>query len=224
MKRRTRERFFDEIGELPLSAQVKLLRVLDNHTFQKVGSSKVQCADVRLIAATNRDLAEMVRQGTFRKDLYYRLSVYPIHVPPLRDRHEDILPLTEYFVRLFAAELDRRVTGGISEKDIPQFYQYGWPGNVRELRNVVARAMVDYVSGKELAVLLRNAPLDNHVEETDGGFHPPKGWPTLAELEQSYIAAVVRYARGKMSGSGSASSILGIHYTTLRTHMRRLGL
>lgn len=213
--------FLDEIGELPLAAQVKLLRVLDNHTFQRVGSSKIQHTDVRLIAATNRNLEEMVQQGAFRKDLYYRLAVYPIHVPPLRERHEDILPLVEYLVQKAASELNKCVPNTLSERDIAPFYQYKWPGNVRELKNIVERAMIDYVSGNDLAEALQTVRLGERMAEMKDHFCPPSGWPSLAELEESYISAVLRHVHGKMTGANSACSILGIHYTTLRSHIRK---
>lgn len=214
--------FLDEIGELPLAAQVKLLRVLDNHTFQRVGSSKIQHTDVRLLAATNRNLEEMVRQGKFRQDLYYRLAVYPIHVPPLRERREDILSLVEYLVQKTAVTLNKCVSGSLTERDIAAFYQYSWPGNVRELKNTVERAMIDYVSGNNLAEAFQSVQLGGHLDPRGNTFCPPPGWPTLSELEESYISAVLNHVHGKMTGSDSACSILGIHYTTLRAHIRKL--
>lgn len=216
--------FLDEIGELSQGAQVKLLRVLNDHTIQKVGSSRAQRVDVRLIAATNRDLQAMVRAGTFRKDLYYRIAVYPISVLPLRHRHEDIFVLTEHFMREAAKTMGKNVPPDISRSDIAPFYAHDWPGNLRELKNTVERLMIDDDTGQNLKEAFQSVAL---VEEPAGvadGFRPPAGWPTLEELKKSYIAAVLQYTRGKMTGPGSASGILGIHYTTLRAHVRKLGL
>lgn len=214
--------FLDEISELPLSAQVKLLRVLDSHTFWRVGSSKIQHTNARLIFASNRNLEEMVRQGKFRQDLYYRLSVYPIFVPPLRERHEDILPVTEYLIKEIAAELGKSVSGTLTEHDISSFYQYSWPGNVRELKNTVERVMIDYISGNNLKDAFQSVHFTQQLQSARDSYQLPSSWPTLAELEQSYITAVLDHVHGKMTGNDSACSILGIHYTTLRSHLKKI--
>lgn len=217
--------FLDEIGELSPAAQVKLLRVLNNHTFQKVGSARTQRVNVRLVAATNRSLEAMVRAGLFRADLYYRITVYPIHVLPLRERPEDIFVLVEYFMREAAKTFGRCVPSeSISRSDIARFYQYDWPGNLRELKNIVERIMIDARTVDAVKAAFQTISLGSGATRVEDGFTPPPGWPSLDEMKKHYIDAVIRHTNGKMTGVGSASAILGIHYTTLRTHIRKLGL
>lgn len=212
--------FLDEIGEMSPAAQAKLLRVLETQTFRRIGSSGLQKVDVRVIAATNRNLADMVRQGSFRRDLYYRLNSYPILIPPLRERKNDIFPLTNFFLELYAQKLGRKVPG-IRQKDIALFYQYPWPGNIRELRHVVERALIDF-SDEDGAKLRFELPTGPVADAGEASFRPPGGWPTLDELTRSYIEAVLQHTGGKVSGPDSASAILGIHYTTLRAHLKRM--
>lgn len=210
--------FLDEIGELSLTAQVKLLRFLEKQTVRRIGSSTVIQLNVRIIAATNQNLEQMVRAGTFRRDLYYRLIPYPIHVPPLRERIKDILPLTHYFIDTYAKKNEKNCPK-LSRKDIAAFYQYSWPGNIRELRYVIERAVINYEEGDEhLNFEIPEYSLDGAAPE----FLPSSGWPTLKNLTEQYIRAVMKHTQGKVSGPGSASDILGIHYTTLRAHLRRM--
>jgi Nif-specific regulatory protein len=147
--------FLDEIAELPLTLQAKMLRVLQQHTFEKVGSSEPIHVDVRIIAATNRDIEEMVEEGTFRRDLYYRLNVLPLHVPPLRERREDIPALAEHFLKQFNRETKKQLRG-FSEEAMEELLSYSWPGNVRELENAVERAVViaqhDYIQPDDLVL------------------------------------------------------------------------
>ena len=217
--------FFDEIGELPLPMQVKLLEALDKHAFLRVGGTKPVSVDVRIVAATNRNLAEDVEQGRFRKDLFYRLNVIPILIPPLRERKEDIPTLLRHFLHTKAGQFDLPETIRIPKEELARLYAYSWPGNVRELEHVVERAMI-LARGKSGA-------LHFQIERDEFGESPwpsvEKGgnssdWPTLAEMENRYIRAVLDKCGGKLTGENSVTQILDIHYTTLRARMKQLGL
>lgn len=208
--------FLDEIGELPPAAQAHLLHALEKRTIQRVGSPRSIPVDVRIIAATNRDLREMVQEGTFRKDLYYRLSVYPVHVPPLRQRREDILPLARHFMQVKAEET-RSAAGGepapsISEREAARLLAHDWPGNVRELANVVERALINHEPGKSLHFALEETAHVVPDAEED--------WPTLRELENRYVRKVLKKAEGNMA---QAARMLGVHYTTLHARVKKLG-
>ena len=203
--------FLDEVGELSLDLQTKLLRVLQSGEIERVGSSKTRKVNVRVVAATNRDLAAEVREGRFRKDLFYRLNVFPIRVPALRERREDV-PL---LVWAFVEELGR-TTGGVIEK-IPQrvmeqLQQYTWPGNVRELRNVVERSMI-LSQGGTLRLTLPEASESVDDEPV-----------TLDEVQRRHIRRILEMSGGRISGPGGAAEILGLKPTTLRSRMERLGL
>ena len=212
--------FLDEIGEMSLSAQTRLLRVLDQRTLRRVGGSKPVSLDIRIVAATHDDLPEKVRAGTFRKDLWYRLAGFPINVPPLRDRRSDIPVLVHHFIRVKSGQL-RSVEVPPSSLDL--LYGYDWPGNVRELEHVVERALVFSRGRRGLRFETGGALLAaQENREAVGG--AGAGWPSLLEMENRYIQAVLEHCRGKMTGKNSASDVLGIHYSTLRERMRRLGL
>ncbi|MBW1782179.1 MAG: sigma 54-interacting transcriptional regulator [Deltaproteobacteria bacterium] len=205
--------FLDEIGELPLELQPKLLRVIQDGEFERLGSSRTIKVDVRIIAATNRNLEEEVRNGRFREDLWYRLNVFPISAPPLRDRKADIPLLVDFFV----GRISRRL--GKSIESIPRIVMdtlqdYHWPGNVRELENVLERGVINS-SGPKLHLVdeLRKP----HTDLTTAG-------KTLDEVERDYIVQVLEQTHWKVSGKNSASELLGLDRSTLRARMRKLGI
>jgi len=213
--------FLDEIGELPLEMQPKLLRVLQEGEMERVGGSRTITVDVRLIAATNRDLSEDMEAGRFREDLFYRISVYPITVPPLRDRSEDIPALVQHFTRHFALRRGRDIAE-IPAEVMRRLESYDWPGNVRELQNVIERAVLTSTGGVlKLAEPLQNAAIDRAADAAkDFG----EGLLPLDEVERRYIERVLASTRGKISGSGGAAEVLGLHANTLRYRMKKLGI
>lgn len=205
--------FLDEIAEMPLETQAKLLRVLQDGSFERLGSPKSIKVDVRIIAATNRTLTEEVEQGRFRRDLFYRLNVFPIHVPPLRDRIDDIPLLVWKFIGEFGQTMGRKINR-ISTEDMEMLTSYAWPGNVRELRNVIERAMITSVGNVlDLSGLDLGAPPTQRT-----------GVSTLAEMERQHIEHALRAARGKIKGGGGAAELLGLHPSTLYSRMRKLGV
>jgi PAS domain S-box-containing protein len=215
--------FLDEIGELPLEVQVKLLRVLQHGQFERLGSTRTLTADVRIIAATNRDLEKMVKEGRFREDLFYRLNVFPIRLPPLRERAEDIPLLTWSFVREFGRTMARKIDS-IPRTTMDALKRYQWPGNIRELRNVIERAMI-VTQGPVLAVELPShsggtilTPAVPASEDTrsDGA--------TLDEIQRSHILAVLKRTGWRVSGKNGAAAILGMKPTTLESRMAKLGI
>ncbi|RLB80911.1 MAG: Fis family transcriptional regulator [Deltaproteobacteria bacterium] len=203
--------FLDEIGELPMEVQVKLLRVLEQGQFERLGSSKTISVDVRVIAATNRDLVKALRDGKFREDLYYRLNVFPIQVPPLRERSEDILPLTWAFIKEFGDTMGKRVKA-ISRNSLDAMRRYHWPGNVRELRNVIERAMITS-KGRTLSV---------ELPVTFSGGIPSD--LTLEESERRHILNVLENTGWRIRGRNGAAEILGLKPTTLYSKMKKLGI
>ena len=213
----------DEIGEMPLSAQVRLLRVLENRTIMRVGSPNAVQLDVRIIASTHADLHRKVKEGTFRRDLWYRLSVFPIHVPPLRERKEDIPTLLRHFLHTKAKQFDLPETIRIPKEELARLYAYNWPGNVRELDHVVERAMI-LARGKS-GTLHFDIERDEFEESSwSAPEENASDWPTLAEMENRYIRAVLAKCGGKLTGENSVTQVLGIHYTTLRARMKQLGM
>ena len=223
--------FLDEVGELPLETQVKLLRVLQEREFEPVGSNRSVRVDVRIIAATNRDLQESIRAGSFRSDLYYRLNVFPLEVPPLRDRSSDIPQLAMFFLSRYARNLGKKMVG-ISASATERLKKYLWPGNVRELQNVIERALIlsrgpfleldsDLaVSGPEV---LPVAPSGEAVETRPSWPSSPT-LPTLEEVERAHISAVLQQTRGVIEGTKGAAKTLGMHPNTLRHRMEKLGI
>ncbi|HYB43888.1 MAG TPA: sigma 54-interacting transcriptional regulator, partial [Candidatus Methylomirabilis sp.] len=215
--------FLDEVGELPLETQVKLLRVLQEREFEPVGSSRTVRVDVRVIAATNRDLQQAVAGGRFRSDLFYRLNVLPLRVPPLRERASDIPQLAMFFLAQHGKKLGRRIDA-ISDETMSRLVRYPWPGNVRELENVIERGVV-LCRGTALE-------LDRDLMATagrDGGAGaPPAAAPaklaTLEEIERAHICAVLEQTGGLIEGPKGAAKILGLHPNTLRSRMDRLGI
>ena len=212
--------FLDEVGELPLEVQPKLLRVLEQGDFQRVGGTTTIGADVRLIAATNRELGAEVAEGHFREDLYYRLEVYPITVPPLRERTEDIAPLVFHFLRRFNEKRKVKLEEVPTEL-IRRLEAYPWPGNVRELKNVLERAAL--ASPERVLGLAAPLRADNRRAAK---LAPPSvdgnGVLTLDELERRHIRAVLKLCHGQIAGSGGAAEKLGLHANTLRSRMKKL--
>jgi formate hydrogenlyase transcriptional activator len=220
--------FLDEVGELPLDVQPKLLRALQEQEFERLGSTKTQKVDVRLIAATNRDLNQMVGNGTFRSDLYYRLSVFPIFVPPLRDRQEDIAPLVHHFVRKFAREIGRDIQT-IPASTMEALQKWPWPGNIRELENVIERAVI-LSAGSTLQVppsAFQGAPLPRPVATVAAVAGTAAAKPAdipYHEGEREMILKALRDAKGIIAGPDGAAARLGLKRTTLHSKMRKLGI
>jgi formate hydrogenlyase transcriptional activator len=212
--------FLDEVGELPLETQVKLLRVLQEQEFEPVGSNRTVRIDVRVIAATNRDLEDAVRSGRFRSDLFYRLNVFPLTVPPLRERRSDIPQLATFFLTRFARRFGRPVER-VSEDAMARLLAYPWPGNIRELQNVIERAVVlSQSSTLELdRDLLPVARLDTPPAAPTGA-----ALPSLEEMERSHIVAALERTGGIIDGPRGAAAVLKIHPNTLRSRMEKLGI
>lgn len=231
--------FLDEIGELPLETQVKLLRVLQEGEFEPVGSNKTIQVDVRIIAATNRNLEECVAAGRFRSDLFYRLNVFPLELPPLRKRRSDIPQLVSFFLQRFANKFGRKIVG--AQKDtIDLLMDYPWPGNIRELQNVIERAVV-LASGPVLAVdpaflpkALGVGDLQQHsmaarpIAEPSVSEHGAKSstasLPSLEQVERNHILAALDRSDGVIDGPKGAARILKLHPNTLRSKMSKLGI
>ena len=206
--------FLDEIGDIPLELQPKLLRVLQEQEFERLGSTGTLHVDIRLVAATNRDLAEMVGEGTFRRDLYYRLNIFPIAVPPLRERKQDIPLLVRHFAQKHARELSRQILT-ISSEGLEAMLQYSWPGNIRELENFIERAII-LSPGSELQVPL--SELRRREQELPGEAK------TLVEAEREHILRALAETRWIISGPNGAARRLGMKRTTLQSKMQKLGI
>jgi formate hydrogenlyase transcriptional activator len=223
--------FLDEIGDMPPDLQVKLLRVLQEHEFERLGGSNPIKVDVRVIAATNRDLLRSVAEGTFRQDLYYRLNVFPIQLPPLRERSEDIPPLVHYFVRRFSLKIGRKITR-IQRETIDRLVSYAWPGNVRELENVIERAVI-LSRGIELevapdvlpeiaAVALTQAAAPRPAPEEKGPAVPlPQ---SIDQVERNHILEVLMRTNWRIEGAEGAAALLNLNPSTLRSRMKKLGV
>ena len=208
--------FLDEIGELPLDAQAKLLRILQEGEFERVGGTQTFKVNVRVIAATNRNLAQMAEQEKFRSDLYYRLNVFPIHLPPLRERKDDIVPLVKYFVARCASKFGKPIEI-IPERVTRALLQYNWPGNIRELQHVIERAVI-LSQGPELV-------LGDWFQTTPT--RPASGsnkLRTLAEMERDYILEILGQTYWRVSGKGGAAELLDLKPTTLESRMKKLGI
>jgi formate hydrogenlyase transcriptional activator len=224
--------FLDEVGELPLDTQVKLLRVLQERTFEPVGSNRSQRTDVRVIAATNRDLQDAVRAGSFRADLYYRLAVVPLAMPPLRERREDVPLLATYFLGRFARRFARRLEG-IAPATLERLVAYPWPGNIRELGNVIERAVV-LARGPLLELdddLVPSIASSSPAPPPAVSVPPPSGDAAdggldsvLEDVERRQILGALERAGGVIEGPRGAATLLRVHPNTLRSRMERLGL
>jgi PAS domain S-box-containing protein len=204
--------FLDEIGELPLELQAKLLRVLESGEFERLGSSRTMHSDARIIAATNRSLEEEVRKNRFREDLFYRLKIFPVTVPALRDRTEDIPLLVNSFVQIFARKMGKAGTHKIAKSSMQILQSYSWPGNVRELRHAVEGALISAQGNKLQFDLPRTAGLAK------------SNFKSFEDMEREYILEVLKAKNWKIGGEDSAASILGIPSSTLRSRMKKLGL
>jgi transcriptional regulator with GAF, ATPase, and Fis domain len=204
--------FLDEVGELPLEVQVKLLRVLQERQIERLGSSRPIAIDVRIIAATNRDLEKAVAEGTFREDLYYRLNVFPIRVPPLRERAEDIPSLVWAFVDEFSRALGKPIES-ISKEHLMALQRYPWPGNIRELRNTVERAVI-VATGPRLTI---------EPPRPRAGSQPRRSLQ-LQDVERDHMLSVLEQTAWRVRGSGGAAELLGLKPSTLEDRMARLGL
>ena len=207
--------FLDEIGDLPADAQVKLLRVLEEHQIERLGGSHGIPVDVRIVAATHRDLQQRITDGTFRDDLFYRLNVFPIHIPTLRERAEDIPALVWHFVDQYSKSFGRTITS-IPADNMARLQAHAWPGNIRELRNVVERAVI-VCSGTELIIPITTTPIPRI---TQAPFPSAK----LADVQKHHIRSVLETARWRIRGIGGAADQLGLRPTTLETRMAKLGL
>jgi formate hydrogenlyase transcriptional activator len=203
----------DEIGELPLELQSKLLRVIQHSEFERLGSSKTTKVDVRIVATTNRNLEEEVRQGRFRQDLYYRLDVFPITVPPLRQRADDIPLLVKAFVGRYAREFGKQIAS-VPKEAMTRLQNYPWPGNIRELESVIERAVI-LSPGPSLQLTDR---LENAFLTVDPTLK------TLEAMERYHILKTLAETRWRIEGSSGAAAILGLHPSTLRSRMRKLGI
>jgi formate hydrogenlyase transcriptional activator len=208
--------FLDEIGELPLELQGKLLHAIQEKEFSRLGSPRTIKVNVRIIAATNRDLKEEIAKGRFREDLYYRLNIFPVEVPPLRQHREDIPLLVQHFLRKFCGEMGKDIQR-VSEATLKKLVNHSWPGNVRELENVIERAVIT-TQGDTLQVLDQFSPSGPEPEAEDGGCQ------TLAELEHAHILKTLKRTRGRIDGRGGAAELLGLHPSTLRGRMRKQGI
>jgi len=206
--------FLDEVGDIPLELQPKLLRVLQEQEFERLGGNRTIHVDTRVVAATNRDLSAMVAERQFRSDLYYRLNVFPIRVPPLRERTEDIPLLVRFFAQMYSRRLGRNVET-IPTATMETLVRYPWPGNVRELENLIERAVI-LSPGSVLRVPL--AELHGREDASPGTS------ATLEQIEREHILQALRTSHWKLSGSGGAAARLGIKRTTLQSRMKKLGI
>ena len=206
--------FLDEVADIPLELQPKLLRVLQEQEFERLGSTRTRRVDVRVVAATNRDLARMVENGTFRGDLFYRLNVFPLAVPPLRERPEDIATLVRYFAQRYARRMNRHIET-VSTETIAALEGYHWPGNVRELENLIERAVILSPSP------VLHIPLAELKSNPDG--HTP-GLVTLAEAERKHILRALEESKWVLGGPKGAAALLGMKRTTLQSRMQKLGI
>ena len=210
--------FLDEIGDIPLELQPKLLRVLQDNEFERLGSTRTKKIDVRLIAATNRALEEMIIEKQFRLDLYYRLNVFPISIPPLRERPEDIPVLVRHFVQQFAQRMNKRI-GRISSETMEALIRYPWPGNIRELQNVLERSVVVYEKGN---LSIRKSWLSRECLQTEPAAQALFRRSSMEERE--VIGAALAETRGRVSGPSGAAAKLGIPPSTLESKIRSMNI
>jgi formate hydrogenlyase transcriptional activator len=218
---------------LPPEAQAKLLRVLQEREVQRVGGTRPVPVNVRLIAATNQDLEECMRTGRFRQDLYYRLSVFPLRLPPLRERPEDVPPLVSHFVKRFA-ERQHKAAPHVSREAMELLTAYDWPGNVRELQNIIERAVIlarGGIIGQELVPVRAGthpaAPLAEHVPSAQPERHPPAAGSSVVPFSEAERRAILRaldLTGWRISGRGGAADVLGLKPTTLHAKMKKLGI
>jgi transcriptional regulator with GAF, ATPase, and Fis domain len=224
--------FLDEVGELPLETQAKLLRVLQEREFERVGGNDTVQADVRLIAATNRDLKSLIAEGRFRADLFFRLNVVPVLVPSLRSRTSDIPSLVQQFLRRLEVRLGREL-GRLGETSLRRLMAYHWPGNIRELHNVMERAAImsdtaEIDVPEDLLAFdgMNPAPEDNVSSHRPSVAAVPRTpqLTALEDVEREHILAILEQTRWRLSGSAGAAAILGLHPNTLRHRMKKLSI
>ena len=219
--------FLDEVGELPPAAQVKLLRVLQNKEIHRVGGHETKKVDVRVIAATNRDLEAMVADGRFREDLWFRLNVFPIRIPPLRERPDDIPALAHHFVETKAREMNLPERPRLAPGALDGLMAYDWPGNVRELENVIERSLIlsrgALLTFPDLRESRRSSP-GSAAPGRAGAEPTAASFPPLEELVAEHVRRALRLAGGRVSGPGGAAELLGVNPSTLRARMRKLGI
>jgi transcriptional regulator with GAF, ATPase, and Fis domain len=209
--------FLDEIGELPLEAQAKILRVIQERELERLGGKQTIKVDVRLVAATNRNLEEEVKAGRFRADLYYRLNVFPIHLPPLRERPEDIEPLAHFFIEKYSKNTGRKIKK-VGPKLIQQLRSYTWPGNVRELEHLMERTILLTTDGILQEVYI---PQPTDADKQEAAWLANR---SLEQVERSYIIEVLKRCGGKISGAGGAAEILDLPGNTLHSKLKKLGI
>jgi formate hydrogenlyase transcriptional activator len=207
--------FLDEVGDIPLALQPKLLRVLQEQEFERLGSTRTRQVDVRLVAATNRDLTEMMKRGEFRSDLYYRLNVFPIRIPPLRERREDIPFLVQYFMQKYARRMGKRIET-VPAATMQKLVDWSWPGNVRELQNMIERGVI----------LSRGFVLEIPLTELEQAAIPAlgdnNGGATLEAVERDHILQALRHSGWVVGGPSGAAARLGLNRSTLNARMRKL--
>ena len=215
--------FLDEIGELSLAAQVRLLRVLQQKVVTRIGGVQSIPVDFRLVAATHRDLKEMVQEGRFRNDLLYRLNLFPLRIPPLRERAEDLIPLTEFFLNRLRSKYGISQPLVLSKKSVEQMLNYKWPGNVRELENTLERSVLTSSDYQNIRVIF---------DGEAGGLGPAMSvvsnelitLETFEAMQKHYFEAVLKAAKGKISGTDGAAALSGMHPNTLRSKLDKLGV
>jgi len=213
--------FLDEIGELPLELQVKLLRVLQTGEYERLGGTETLRTDVRLIAATNRNLEQAIDRSEFRSDLYYRIASFPIRLPPLRAREADIPLLAEHFVHKHAGRLNKNIEA-ISAKMLRELMNYDWPGNIRELESIIERSLISAESDSTLE-LPGPLQLITGFEQTSGKLADSDA-DGLRDVERTHILNVLEKSNWQVSGADGAAAVLGIPASTLRSKMKRLGI
>ena len=206
--------FLDEVGDIPPGLQPKLLRVLQEQEFERLGSTRTHQVDVRLVAATNRNLVDMVKRNQFRSDLYYRLNVFPIPLPPLRARREDIPALVEHFVDIYARRMDKQIDQ-ISPQTMSELTSYEWPGNIRELQNFIERSVI-LSSGNVLCPPLASLRVATETESLEA--------VTLEDAERDHIRKILEQTRWVVAGPNGAAARLGIKRSTLYFRMQKLGI
>jgi formate hydrogenlyase transcriptional activator len=212
--------FLDEVGDIPLELQTKLLRVLQDRAFERIGSNRTQQLDVRVIAATNRDLENMVGKGEFRADLYYRLKVFPITIPPLRDRREDIPLLVWHYVRKYSQRMKKTIDT-IPAGTMDVFARYPWPGNIRELQHFIERSVI-LTTGNVLQAPVRE--LEQLIRTRRASAGPPAAGRTMEEIERESILQALRESNWVVGGPHGAAKKLGLKRTTLTSRIEKLGI
>ncbi len=210
--------FLDEVGDIPLEIQPKLLRVLQEREFERLGSTRTKKVDVRVVAATNRALEEMIVEKQFRLDLYYRLNVFPISIPPLRERPDDIPLLVQHFVRQFGQRMNKAIDS-ISSGTMEALTRYPWPGNIRELQNVIERAVVVHEKGN---LSVKKSWLSRECFQAEPATPPPFEWSAMKDREM--IDAALAESRGRVSGPSGAAAKLGIPPSTLESKIRSMNI